>query len=386
MNCPVCKYPNPQGATHCGMCYEVFNRSAAQAYLHAVKRERRQTEKKDNPQPVIPTEGIFDKATAAFQKVDWSRLIAEIFSLLNRLKGVLLIGLGLVGLWVAASFLFSANLWYFLLGKKFEYAFPEKAPAQYLVILTDDIKCWSERNGRLDTPLEQYKRESFGNVLFYKKKAVVKNRLAVALRAREWIEIRHDAQGSTSHTIPLNHPSLLRTRVIFDKKGMLIGRHYTLSPRLAKGLPFLTPKFPAGTLRRGRTWTEYVEWIDMYSDWKIYWAGTLYWTLGDLEPCAGGTCAKLTYQADLRPQLWAWPSWAAKAVQHVQANVSAEGSALFDTGHKRLVSNTFTYSGLLYLPITNLGRIPWELRIGRGVKGPGEIVIRLGNKIDIHKN
>ena len=44
MNCPVCQYPNAAGATHCGMCYEVFNRSAAQTYLHAVQKERRQTE------------------------------------------------------------------------------------------------------------------------------------------------------------------------------------------------------------------------------------------------------------------------------------------------------------------------------------------------------
>jgi hypothetical protein len=277
-------------------------------------------------------------------------------------------------------------LWFFLFGKKLEYAFPEKAPAQYLVILTQDIKNWSERNGRLDTPLEQYKVESFGNVLFERKSNPSKIRRAVTLRAREWFDILRDAQGSVSHTLPLNHPSLARTSVLFDKKGSLVARHYALSPRLAKGLVFLTPKFPAGSLRRGRTWTESVEWIDVYNDWKIYWAGTLRWTLGDLEPCAGGTCVQLTYVADLSPQLWAWPSWAAKAVRHVQANVSAEGTALFDAGHKRLVANTFTYDGLLHIPIKDLGRIPWELRIGRGVKGPGEIVVRFENKIDIHKN
>ena len=40
MNCPKCTYPNPQGVTYCQMCYEVFNKSAADRYLHAQKRAR----------------------------------------------------------------------------------------------------------------------------------------------------------------------------------------------------------------------------------------------------------------------------------------------------------------------------------------------------------
>jgi len=319
------------------MCHEVFNRSAAQTYLHAAERERLQAQ--GTPRPDIPKDGILDKAAVAFQTVDWPRLVAALVSLLKRSRRILVIGLGLAGLSMAAGLVRNPNLWFHLLGKKLEYAFPEKAPAQYLIIMAQDIKCWSERNGRLDTPLEQYKVDSLGNVLFEKKKAARKTLRAVTLRAREWIEIRNDARGSSSHSIPLDHSSLAHASVDFEK-GTLLDRHFTLSPRLAKGLPFLTPKFPAGALRHGRTWTEPIEWIDIYGEWKIHWSGTLDWMLGDLEPCPGGSCVQLTYRAHLRPQMWAWPDWAGKAVHQIQANVSGEGAALFDTGHQRLVFMT----------------------------------------------
>ena len=71
MDCPVCKYPNPPGATHCGMCYEVFNRSAAQAYLHAVKRERLEKEGgHEEPEAVIRSEHVLREAKAAVAKVE----------------------------------------------------------------------------------------------------------------------------------------------------------------------------------------------------------------------------------------------------------------------------------------------------------------------------
>ena len=93
-------------------------------------------------------------------------------------------------------------------------------------------------------------------------------------------------------------------------------------------------------MRRGQTWTEPVEWVDVYNDWKIYWTGTL--CIGPSErwnPAITETCVRLTYQADLQPQLWAAPGWAAKAVHHVEPQVSTEGVALFDSAHKRLTSN-----------------------------------------------
>jgi hypothetical protein len=141
-----------------------------------------------------------------------------------------------------------------------------------------------------------------------------------------------------------------------------------------------------GRLHQGRQWTEDVVWLDVYNDWQIRWEGTLHWTLGELVPCAGNTCAQLAYTAELEPRLRGAPGWATGIVHRVDATASGEGEAIFDTGHKRLVSNTFSYDGLLHFPIDNLARIPRELRIGRRVKGPGEILLRFENKIDLRKN
>ena len=367
------------------MCYEVFNRSAAQAYIQAVKRERRQREgESEEPEVVIRSERVLEEAKTVIAKVDWRGLFEKAVPLFKRSRKALLMGSALVVVWMVMSFLLSASLWYHLFGKKLVYAFSDKAGAQYLVGMKQNIKIWSERQGRLDTPMEEQKIDEMGNVLF--DPAIGKKKPPVLVHAREWIQILNDAAGSTSHTLPKNHPSLAGARIVLDKKGSLLERHYTLSPRLAKALPFLTPRFPKRSLRQGRTWDEPIEWLDVYDDWKIYWSGTLHWTLGDLEPCGKDTCVKLTYTADVNPRLRGSPDWARGTVHDVQGQVSTEGQALFDSSRNRLFDNLFSYDGLLHIPITNLERIPWELRVGHRVKGPGEIVIRFENKIDVRKN
>ncbi len=213
-----------------------------------------------------------------------------------------------------------------------------------------------------------------------------------ALRVKEWIQVMHDEKQPTnsgiplSHSIPLSHPSLIDAHVMLDSRCLLMERHAPATARTGKVAPFLTPAFPAHRLRHGQVWTERVEWTDIYNDWKIHWAGTLQWTVGELEACNEGNCIKLTYRADVVPQLWASPAWAAKAVRYIEPQISTEGVALFDAAHKCLTSNTFSYDGILHIPIQDLGRIPRELRVGRRVKKiPGEIIIRFENKIDLHK-
>src|SRR5258708_34308833 len=96
MDCPVCKYPNPPGATHCGMCYEVFNRSAAQNYIHAVKRERRM--KEDSPldqEAVIKTQHVLEEVKARPIVIDWQGCVD---------RGVHLFKIARKGLPIAAGF------------------------------------------------------------------------------------------------------------------------------------------------------------------------------------------------------------------------------------------------------------------------------------------
>ena len=387
MDCSVCKYPNPTGATHCGMCYEVFNRSAAQTYLHSVKRERRQKEEPHaEPEPVIRSQRVVEEIKAAAARVDWSGLTQETTSLLKRSQNVFWGAAALGVAWVVLSFLFSASLWYHLFGKKFTYAFSEKTPTVYLVGFKSNVKSWSERRGRLDTPLEEYKVDEIANLLLTKKKGMVNNRAIVTAHAKEWIQIVNDSDGSRSHAISPKYPSLADGRLAFNKKGVLLERRATPSPRISKSLPFLTPRFPVNSLRHGRQWIEDVEWLDVYKDWQIDWTAKLRWTAGELEPCRDGTCTKLTYTAALTPHLRGGPAWAHGGVRRIELTSAAEGQALFDASHRRMVANSFSYAGLLRIPIDNLGRIPWELRIGRGVRAPGDILIRYENKIDIQKN
>lgn len=386
MNCPVCKYPNPAGVTHCGMCYEVFNRSAAQAYLQRVRKERRMAGKQEEKSPAIRVDAAWDKAGTLMQKVDWAGLWKSVSNLFQRLRAGLLVAAALAAAWVGIRFLFSPTLWFHLSGSRLEYAFSEKKPSRYFMGFTMNVKSWSERQGRLDTPLEEFKVDEIGNVVLERKKAAAKAKTPVNLRVQEWIQIVRDAGGSRSRSIPLNHPSLAGARLLLDKRGALLERRASLSPRLGKGFPFLAPKFPKGRIRRGRSWPESIEWIEMLGDWKLRWTGTLRWRLDDVEPCGRNTCARLTYQASLRPQLWSAPSWATGAVRRIEPQITSEGVALFDARQGRLVSNTFSYDGLLRIPITDLGRIPWELRIGRRVRVPGDILIRFQNKIDIRKN
>ena len=385
MDCPVCKCPNPAGATHCNMCYEVFNRSAAQTYLQLIRRKRRKSESADpEPEAVIKSQRVVAETRNFLSEIDWGGIARQGVLVARQYWRWAAAGAGLIVTWMFISFLFSASLWYHLLGKKLLYAYPEKETTQYLVGMKQHIKIWSERQGRLDTPMEDVKSDEMGNVMFASTAGKVTR--TVHLHVREWIQVLTDAAGSTSHTIAKDHPSLAGARLLLSKKGNILERHYVLAPRLGKSIPFLTPRFPKGSVRHGKTWDEDIEWLDAYDDWLINWSGTLHWTAGELEDCGTDTCVKLTYTADLKPRLRKSPEWAGQAATSAQGEASSEGQVLFDASHRRLVGNLFSYDGLLRIPISKLERIPWELRVGRRVKGPGEIMIRFENKIDVRKN
>src|SRR5882762_2266087 len=105
MDCPVCKYPNAAGATHCGMCYEVFNRSAAQNYLHAVKRERLiKEDRPPEPEAVIKTQHVLEEVKATVAVVDWQGLVDQIVLIFKKSRKALAIAAGLVGVGMIVSY------------------------------------------------------------------------------------------------------------------------------------------------------------------------------------------------------------------------------------------------------------------------------------------
>lgn len=368
------------------MCYEVFNRSAAQAYLQQLRKERRMREE-DTGAPSIDIDAAVQKASAVAEKIDWSGLIAGAQKMGAMIRLPALIIAGLVTAWIVMHFLISPTVWYRVSGCRLLYSVSSKDPLNYLVGYGMTIKSWSERGGQLDTPLAEFKQDEIGNIAIEPKRSGNKKTQAAAIYAKEWITLVHSSQGNRSVSLPSTHPTLAGTQLLLDKRGRLLERGKVLSPRLGKGIPFLLPKFPDRSLRQETQWSEPVEWVDTFGDWKFYWSGTLRWTLGDVEPCGLDTCVRLTYKADIRPQLWGAPGWAVGGVKRVSAQTTTSGVALFDYRHKRLIANTLSYSGLLRVPLNNLGRIPLSQRIGRPVRGvPGDILIQFQNKIDLHKN
>src|SRR6185295_13558446 len=103
--------------------------------------------------------------------------------------------------------------------------------------------------------------------------------------------------------------------VLINRKGAVVQRDSDPSPRLGKSLDFLMPRFPVGSLRRGKTWTESVQWVEFMGDWKIAWAGELQWRLIGQAECGKGLCEELEYKGVIRPRLLGGPSWASGAIR-----------------------------------------------------------------------
>src|SRR6185437_4675285 len=205
----------------------------------------------------------------------------------------------------------------------------------------------------------------------------------LTVRAQEWIQITHEGDQSHSRSIPLRHPSLAPAALRLDARGNLPPRAPLVqTSRIGKCLPVLLPSFPLKTLRSASRWNESIQWVESMGEWKLYWAGTLSWKVAGQAPCGSDTCLKLTYTPELHPQVWAAPAWMGRSVHPVRLEKGVfEGEALFDPHQGRLISNTLCYAGTLRMKIDDLDAIPWDLRIGRRVNCPGQIVLQFDNKI-----
>jgi len=389
MNCPKCKYDNPPGASYCGLCYEVLNRSAADAYLRGMQRERLKAQRDQQREAEHPIQSLMNNAEQLARRIDWGEMASALMDRLRRGRRALLWILGGLGGFLLLYLLsYSSSLFHRWTGTRLEYDFSGKAPVKYLVGYHIDLKSWSERQGNLDTPFAPLRIDELGNLLVQKSaSATADGQTLVMVRPQEWIEIEYAGDAGRSRSIPPNHPTLTPASVRLDRRGTVQQRYFKFSPRLSKCLDFLMPGFPPGGLRPGRRWTEPVQWVDVLDDWRILWTGELHWRLSGETDCGQDRCVQLFYQADLRPQLRGAPSWAVGAIGAPRFDGKAQGDALFLSGRKRLYANTLKYDGTLRIPLNDLGRIPIELRVGRPVRGvPGAILLQLHNRIDIRKS
>lgn len=381
MDCPKCKYPNPKGVTYCGMCYEVFNSSAAKTYLRTVRAQNRQAELEENA-PIIDIDKNFKKLDAAFDKVNWIGAGLWIKNFATTYKKPLLVVLGFCVL-APLLFLIKETATH-LQAYRFEYAFPQ--PTRYLVGYHTTIKSWSERQGQLDTPLDDFKIDEVGNVIVQSETKTKKGPQTLSLRAEEWIQMS-EGSSSVSRPIPLNHPSLAPGTVLLDAKRRVAERRITATPRLAKGAAFILPSFPIGGTRAGRQFKQIVDWVELLGDWKVRWTGQLLWTVKGQAACGPNACTHLTYQATISPELWNVPDWARGQVGHPRFEGTAQGDVLFDAGNRRIFAHNFSADGTFRVPLNDLSRIPSELRVGRRVpEFPGVIVMQLHNQIDVRRN
>ena len=405
MNCPNCNYPNPQGVTHCQMCYEVFNKSAADRYLHAQRRARMQ--RGDPPPPSTPKppsgqaipEAPFAAPPRILQEsgptIDWGALFTKTAERLFHLARSHRKELGLAAALILLGILFlrvtSPRTRLQVFGSRLDFAFPSNSSTTYLVTHRTDVKSWSELGGRLDTPLPPLLRDEIGTLVL-KASAPKKRAQYVVLHPKEWILT---ASGSLTQNIPLTHPSLKPARATLKFRGPVLTRDAPSSTRLGHAMLFLLPRWPAATRRPGSQWEEAVEWVERIGDWKIIWKGRLVWELAGLETREGIPCIHLTYRADVRPRFGAVPSWAQGRVGQPTFQGASIGDAYYDPRGRRLLSNDFDQAGALRFSIKNIYLIPSDMRVGRTPRRrwgrpasalPGAIVLQIKNKFGLHKS
>jgi hypothetical protein len=395
MKCPHCDYPNPVGATHCQLCQEVFNKSAADRYLHAQRRYLRDQGHKPQPQPE-PAEVDFTPVTRILKervKINWGAHWARVRDWLQRMivaypKELAVAG-GIILIGFAVLFFTSPAQRLVIFGRRMEYRFPANVPAGYLVGIHSEIKRWSERDQRLDTPLGIQAGEEIGNVKIMPAKR--QRRLQkLVLQAREWITTQ---RGSLPQTIPTTHASLKPSTITLDRRGRIQDRTRG-SFRIGRLTPFILPMWPSKNLRTGAEWDEPVEWISAYGDWKIYWRGRLHWRLDGTTSVGGSIGLQLTYDARIAPSLWEAPSWAVGQVRRLNFTGTHRGQAVFNTRTHQLDRNDFTQDGALTFTISDLYRIPRDVRVGRTPRyrhgssrsQPGVLIFQIKDTIDIRKS
>jgi hypothetical protein len=398
MNCPKCNCPNPQGATHCGMCYEVFNRSAADAYLRQVRRDRLMREKEEGPSetkdPALPPADLKNSLRVLQEKlppIDWERLAQQAKAIGKHYLRPALWTVGILGMVFAANTLRSPAIWYGIFGYRPQYSFSGRGPVRYLSSYTTEFKSWSERLGSqaVDTPLQEFRLDEFGNLSLEKSQLEAKRIWALTARPVEWLIIRreHGASAAKSQMLSLRHGSLAGGRIFFNRKGTILRRDYPLTVRMGRSLNFAVPALPAKRLREGRSWTDTMVWVEAMGDWRVRWQGKVTWTLQEFVSEGNDKTVRISGEGALRPQLLDGPVWAAGGLkQAFFKGPPAHFTLVFDRQQNIVLANTVIYSGTMMVPIHDLASIPWSLRIGRRVRGPGRLVLNFKNRIDLRQN
>lgn len=350
MNCPRCNCWNPPGLENCRVCHDIFFKTAAPTPLPTpapVQRDWRAPVRKAKPYVV----GLWVVAGIIMGAVAVSHYVSP----LTRLR---------------------------LYGGRLDHHVARNGPVKYLVGITSESRSWTEREEHIDTPLLNQMTNELGSVQI-ELTATPSTHKTLVLRAMEWIKTTRVGDAETSQTIAATHASLAPVTILVDPEGALLDRKPAGWRLNRLGMQVL-PRFPKGIERSGASWSEEIAWTEPVGEWTIDWKADLHWTLDSFDTCYAGACAKLSYQAKLVPTLAQVPNWAKGAVKEVLFEGTGSGTAQYDAGHQALLSNIFSYSGKLLIPISELDRVPEEMRVGQVMsEGAGVIVIDFKNTIDL---
>jgi hypothetical protein len=385
------------------MCYEPFNKSAADRYIHAQRRARRD-ELRDSgtPSPDLDmsrSDNVPIRILQETEHFDWAGLTRQIIKFFKFATRSVLQYRKELGLASAIIFLGVLTIFYLsptnrlqMFGGRFRYSFPAKKRPDYLVMTHLDLKSWSERQSRLDTPLGTQEKNEIGHIVITPAPAKSKKRW-VLLQARDWII---NQSGVISQTLPMSHPSLAGiSKATFDKSGVLIDFPDNYSSRLGRLSKLVIPQFPTESVRPGDQWDESVEWVQAIDDWKVLWKGQLHWESRGLSSREGKSCMELAYRAEMTPHLWETPAWARGAVHGLHFSGTSTGRACFDTRAHQLLSNDLATEGALRMELKDIYRIPIEMRVGREPRrrwghrasaAPGTLILDIHEKLDVHRS
>ncbi len=376
------------------MCYEVFNRSAADSFLRSARRERLLHEKERGgtglPSETETLQQSLNRISGHLKEtlppLDWKEGVRQAREFAFPYRKPLWT---LAGVLAALALFFwsaSGHWWTRVVGLKPVYRFADHRPVRYLLTFSSDFKAWSERSENLDTALSHVRIDELGN--FELRAAAQKKSKRLEARAREWIVIQRDTTHGTQQSakIPISHPSLKGGSLALDAKGRISERNFPSNVRMGRALHFLTPDWPAKRLTPGDTWTSSVSWVEQIQDWKVFWSGSVDWTFNGVQ---AGNADVLTFSGRMhvKPHIWDSPPWAKGQTKAARFSAPpGEAFLVFDARHGRVSERRMAYRAHIDFPLNDLARIPWELRVGRRVRGPGRIVLDFSNRIDLRQN
>jgi len=370
MNCPRCNYPNGPGVEFCTCCHEILLHAPSKTFMRTLHKSSRMTHAPASHSSFWNNRKHFSKKMKAF---------------FHHTGPWLLIGGGLILLCFGMVYYSSPIVRLKLNGVHLDNRTAQTGPVTYLAGNEVNTQGWAYRGEEMDTPLKNQKVTETGTVSVELASGDDTHRI-LRVRVKEWIKIAEVGDRNIQQVIPMNHPSIAPSTVILDRQGTVVDRQQAETVRTGRLTDFLFPRFPKGSERIGDSWTEPLTWMETVGEWKVRWEGNIQWTLEGFEPCYENLCARLTYQVKMDPQQLMPPEWAAKISGSPSFEGQGHGEALYEVKEKVLLSNTFSYGGDLSIPLSNLGDIPWDQRVGdHAPSEAGTVLLRFTDKFDIRK-